>query len=231
MPLPILETPTYELILPSTGKKVTYRPFLVKEYKILLTALETETNEITRILLELIDNCTFNKLDVNKLSHFDVEYIFINLRAKSIGENTDLVYKCSCDFTNEFNINLLDVQIKNIENFTNKLMITEDVGVIMRYPKFDEMMDIYGSMNTEKVITLIGSCIEKIFTKEEVFETIDTPKEEIDAFLESFNKDQFALLENYFVNMPKVVHELTHNCTSCGKENNIVLEGLQNFFV
>ena len=108
MSLPTLNTPTYELILPSSNKKIKYRPFLVKEFKILLTALESEEDEITRVLLELIDSCTFNKLDLNVLANFDIEYIFINLRAKSIGETTDLVYKCSCEHENKVQLNLLD---------------------------------------------------------------------------------------------------------------------------
>lgn len=231
MALPILETPTYELTLPSTGKLIKYRPFLVKEYKILLTAVESDTQEITRVLIELIDNCTFKKLDMNQLAHFDIEYIFINLRAKSIGELTDLAYKCSCEFDNSFQINLLDVNIKNDKNISNKIMVSDNVGIILRYPKFEEMLEIYDNLKTEKIIDLVSSCITKIFTKDEIFETSEVSKEEVVAFLETFNKEQFEKIENFFVHMPRIVHELDHSCTNCGKTNTIVLEGLQNFFV
>ena len=231
MALPILETPTYELELPSTGKIIKYRPFLVKEFKILLTALESEVSEITRILLDLIDNCTFNKLNVNKLAHFDIEFIFVNLRAKSIGELTDLNYKCDCEFTNNFSINLLEAKIIKPDDFTNRIMITNDVGVQMRYPKFNEIISIYENLKTEKVISLICDCIEKIFTKDETYNTEDQSKEEIIGFLESFSKKQFEKLENFFLNMPKLENRLNHICKNCSKENTIVLEGLQNFFV
>jgi hypothetical protein len=137
MALPILETPTYELTLPSSGKKIVYRPFLVKEFKVLLTTLESDESEVTRVLTDLVDNCTFKKLDVTELAHFDIEYIFINLRAKSIGEMTDLVYSCECEHQNNISVNLLNVKIvKPEENFSNKIMIDDNVGVIMRYPRF-----------------------------------------------------------------------------------------------
>jgi len=232
MPLPILETPIYELILPSSGKRIVYRPFLVKEFKVLLTTLESDETEITRVLTELIDNCTFKKLNVLELAHFDIEFIFINLRAKSIGEITDLVYKCECGYQNNLSVNLLDVKIvKSKENFSNKIMIDDNVGVIMRYPRFNEMVDIYDNLKSEKIIELVSSCIDKVFTKEEVFESKDYSKEELIAFVESFSKEQFDKLEQYFLNMPKIVHDMKHTCENCKKENDIVLEGLQNFFV
>lgn len=231
MSLPTLNTPTYELILPSSNKKIKYRPFLVKEFKILLTALESEEDEITRVLLELIDSCTFNKLDLNVLANFDIEYIFINLRAKSIGETTDLVYKCSCEHENKVQLNLLDLKVTKPDNFTNRIMVTDDVGVIMRYPKFNEMMDIYSNLNSDKVIELISNCIETIFTQDEMFNTKEYKKEELISFVETFNKSQFEKLESFFVNMPRLIHNMQSICENCGKENDIVLEGLQNFFV
>jgi len=231
MSLPTLNTPTYELILPSSNKKIKYRPFLVKEFKILLTALESEEDEITRVLLELIDSCTFNKLDLNVLANFDIEYIFINLRAKSIGETTDLVYKCSCEHENKVQLNLLDLKVTKPDNFTNRIMVTDDVGVIMRYPKFNEMMDIYSNLNSDKVIELISNCIQTIFTQDEMFNTKEYKKEELISFVETFNKSQFEKLESFFVNMPRLIHNMQSICENCGKENDIVLEGLQNFFV
>lgn len=231
MSLPILETPTYELILPSNGKKIKYRPFLVKEFKILLTAIESDAEEITRILTDLVDNCTFNKLDIDALAHFDIEFIFINLRAKSIGEITDLVYKCECEYDNKFTINLLDLKVNKKENFNNKIMITKDIGVILRYPKFNEMIDIYENLNSTNIIELICNCIEKIFTKDQVYQTKDQEKQDIITFLESFTKEQFEKIEKFFLDMPRIIHDVEHTCDGCKKVNNIKLEGLQNFFV
>lgn len=232
MALPILETPTYELTLPSSGKKIVYRPFLVKEFKVLLTTLESDESEVTRVLTDLIDNCTFKKLNVAELAHFDIEYIFINLRAKSIGEMTELVYSCECEHQNNISMNLLDVKIiKSDENFSNKIMIDDNVGVIMRYPRFNEMIEIYDNLKSEKIIELVATCIDKIFTKEEMFESKDSSKEELLAFVESFSKDQFDKLEKFFITMPKIIHEMKHTCENCSKENDIMLEGLQNFFV
>ena len=152
MALPKLETPTYELSLPSNGKKVKYRPFLVKEYKVLLTALEADTAEIVRIVNELVDVCTYNKLKMSELSHFDVEYLFLQIRAKSVSEIANLVIDCECGEKIPYDLDITKIEVKkNSDKFDNKVQLADKVGVELRYPRFDEMMDIYDSMQNDKI--------------------------------------------------------------------------------
>jgi hypothetical protein len=231
MALPILETPTYELILPSTNKKVKYRPFLVKEYKILLTSVEADANEISRIVTELVDNCTFNKLDISKLAHFDVEYLFLNIRAKSISETADIVINCECGTKIDYTLEITNLKVVKDEKTTNKVMLTEDVGVVLRYPKFDEMLDIRDNTNSTRVVELITDCVDAVFTKDDYFDKDSYTNEELSTFISSFTKKQFDNLEEFFRNIPKIVQHIEVDCPSCKKHNEVDLEGLQNFFV
>jgi len=231
MALPILETPTYELILPSTNKKVKYRPFLVKEYKIQLTSVEADANEISRIVTELVDNCTFNKLDILKLAHFDVEYLFLNIRAKSISETADIVINCECGTKIDYTLEITNLKVVKDEKTTNKVMLTEDVGVVLRYPKFDEMLDIRDNANSARVVELITNCVDAVFTKDDYFDKDSYTNEELSTFISSFTKKQFDKLEEFFRNIPKIVQHIEVDCPSCKKHNEVDLEGLQNFFV
>ena len=231
MALPILETPTYELILPSTNKKVKYRPFLVKEYKILLTSVEADANEISRIVTELVDNCTFNKLDISKLAHFDVEYLFLNIRAKSISETADIVINCECGTKIDYTLEITNLKVVKDEKTTNKVMLTEDVGVVLRYPKFEEMLDIRDNANSARVVELITDCVDAVFTKDDYFDKDSYTNEELSTFISSFTKKQFDKLEEFFRNIPKIVQHIEVDCPSCKKHNEVDLEGLQNFFV
>ena len=231
MALPILETPTYELILPSTNKKVKYRPFLVKEYKIQLTSVEADANEISRIVTELVDNCTFNKLDISKLAHFDVEYLFLNIRAKSISETADIVINCECGTKIDYTLEITNLKVVKDEKTTNKVMLTEDVGVVLRYPKFDEMLDIRDNANSARVVELITNCVDAVFTKDDYFDKDSYTNEELSTFISSFTKKQFDKLEEFFRNIPKIVQHIEVDCPSCKKHNEVDLEGLQNFFV
>ena len=229
MPLPTLDVNTYETILPSTGQTVRFRPFLVKEYKILLTALDTDQSEITRIVNELIDVCTFNQLDISKLAHFDTEFLFLQLRAKSIGEITELNINCDCGEKIRYDLNLNDVVVKTNNEHTNKIKINDNIGVIMRYPKFEEIVEIYENLKTNKLIELISNCIETVYDDEQVYN--DFNKQEIIDFVSGFTKEQFDKLENFFATMPRVAQNIKTDCTSCGKHHEYDLEGLQNFFV
>jgi hypothetical protein len=231
MALPILETPTYELILPSTGKKVKYRPFLVKEYKILLTSVEADVNEISRIVTELVDNCTFNKLDIEKLAHFDVEYLFLNIRAKSISETADIVINCDCGTKIDYTLDITNLKVVKDEKTTNKVMLTEDIGVVLRYPRFDEMLDIRDNANSTRIVELITDCVDAVFTKDDYFDKTSYTNEELSSFTSSFTKQQFDKLEEFFRNIPKIVQHIEVDCPSCKKHNEVDLEGLQNFFV
>ena len=231
MALPILETPTYELTLPSTNKKVKYRPFLVKEYKILLTNIEADVGEISRVVTELVDNCTFNKLNVDKLPNFDLEYLFLNIRAKSISETADVIITCECGNKIDHTIDITNLKVVKKENIDSKIMLTPEVGVILRYPRFEEMLEIYDNLDSVNILELVANCIDAVFTKDEYYESSDYSKEDLDKFVNSFTKKQFDLLEEFFRNIPKIVHHIEADCSECGKTNEVDLEGLQNFFV
>ena len=231
MALPILETPTYELTLPSTNKKVKYRPFLVKEYKILLTNIEADVVEISRVVTELVDNCTFNKLNVDKLPNFDLEYLFLNIRAKSISETADVIITCECGNKIDHTIDITNLKVVKKENIDSKIMLTPEVGVILRYPRFEEMLEIYDNLDSANILELVANCIDTVFTKDEYYKSSDYSKEDLDKFVNSFTKKQFDLLEEFFRNIPKIVHHIEADCSECGKTNEVDLEGLQNFFV
>jgi hypothetical protein len=230
MALPKLETPSYELILPSTGKKIKYRPFLVKEYKILLTATESDNEEIHRVITELVDACTYNKLDMETIPTFDIEYIFLNMRAKSIGEITKLSLQCNnCENKIEFEMDITKAEVKTNPEHSSKIHITEEIILEMRYPKFEEMIGIYQNFKSEKIVDLLCNCIKSVYTKDEVYDTFTG--EEMVEFVNNFSKGQFSMLENFFLTMPKLVQHIEQDCDKCGAHNTMTLEGLQNFFV
>ena len=230
MALPKLETPIYELTLPSTGEKISFRPFLVKEYKILLTSLDAENTEINRVVSELVDACTFNKLKIDTLANFDIEYIFLNMRAKSIGEITNLLLNCNnCDNQISIDLNLTEATVEKSEGHVSKINLTEDIIVEMRYPKFDEMINIYQNFKSDKIVEMLSDCIKTVYTEDKIYD--DYTKEEMLEFVNSFSKSQFELIENFFLTMPKLVQHIEQDCDKCGTHNTMTLEGLQNFFV
>ena len=230
MALPKLETPIYELTLPSTGEKISFRPFLVKEYKILLTSLDAENAEINRVVSELVDACTFNKLKIDTLANFDIEYIFLNMRAKSIGEITNLLLNCNnCDNQISIDLNLTEATVEKSEGHVSKINLTEDIIVEMRYPKFDEMINIYQNFKSDKIVEMLSDCIKTVYTEDKIYD--DYTKEEMLEFVNSFSKSQFELIENFFLTMPKLVQHIEQDCDKCGTHNTMTLEGLQNFFV
>jgi hypothetical protein len=230
MALPKLETPTYELKLPSTEEKIKYRPFLVKEYKILLTALDSDNQEVYSMVTELVDACTFNKLNVKELPNFDIEYLFINIRAKSIGENTSLSLECTnCENKINFDLDITKTEIKKHPDHTTKIFVTDDIGLEMRYPVFNEIAAIYENFNSDSVVELLCSCIKTVFTKEEQY--TEYTKEELIDFVNSFSRPQFEKLEQFFITMPKITQRVEQVCNKCGTNNEVNLEGLQNFFV
>lgn len=232
MSLPTLEVPTYELVLPSTKKKVEYRPFLVKEHKILMTLMDSDLHEVARGVTNLVDVCTFNKLDIEKLSHFDIEYIFLQLRSKSIGDGVDLIVNCPCGEKIPHTVSLENLIIENTEGFTNKIMITDTIGIKMRFPTFEEVIKIYNDdLDTDSIMSLVADCIDCIFQDDRVQYRKDFTNEELENFLNQFTKEQFDKLEQYFLKMPKVVQSVEKDCPACGRHNTLKLEGLQNFFV
>lgn len=231
MALPKLDTPTFELTLPSNNKKIKFRPFLVKEHKILLTMSEAENEEVSRIIRELVDVCTFNKLKVDDLPHFDIEYIFMNLRAKSIGEMVDVNINCECGNKIPTQFNIEEVKVEKSNEHTSKIMLTDSVGIEMRYPTIDEVIGVFATNDNKKVVELIIKNIKSIFTADEVWDTKEQTREELEEFVFSLTKKQFEQLEEFFVTAPKVVQVIEADCSKCGKHNSVRLEGLQNFFV
>ena len=231
MALPKLNTPTYELVLPSSGQKITYRPFLVKEHKILLTMLEADDKEVSRIVCELIDVCTFNKLKVFKLPHFDIEYIFLNIRAKSISEVVEVVVNCECGnpIDTTFNIDSLKV-VKELKH-TNKIMLTDRIGIEMSYPVFEDVVNIFSSNDSQQIFNLVINCLKGIYDDTEYYEIKDQPVEEVEEFLNTLTKQQFDKIENFFTTSPKVIQTIETDCNQCGRHNISKLEGLANFFV
>jgi len=230
MALPKLETPSYELILPSSGEKITFRPFLVKEYKILLTTLDAENAEINRVVTELVNACTFNKLKIDTLANFDVEYIFLNIRAKSIGEISNLLLNCNnCDNQISLDLNLTNATVEKSPDHNPRINITDNIIIEMRYPKFEEMISIYQNFKSDIIVEMLSSCIKAVYTEDKIYD--DYTKEELLEFVNSFSKSQFEMIENFFLTMPKLVQRIEQDCDKCGAHNTMTLEGLQNFFV
>jgi len=230
MALPVLETPTYELTLPSTEQIVKYRPFLVKEHKILLSLAKTSAKNIVKTIKDLIDVCTFNKLEIDKLPNYDIEYLFLNLRAKSIGELVDITITCDCDEKIKSYVDLSKIKIENKDKIQSNLVdINEDLKIKIRFPNFDEMMDIYENVETEKVFEVIGKCIDELHEGNKIHSSFT--QEELNKFILSLTKKQFNNIENFFVNLPKVTYNDEVKCNKCNNVNKIRLEGIEHFFI
>lgn len=231
MSLPKINTPIYELKLPSSGNTIRYRPFLVKEHKILLTLQNADNSEVSKIVEELVRVCTFDKLNISMLPHFDIEYIFLHLRAKSIGETVDVVVNCECGNKIDASFNIEDVRVEKPLEHSNKIKLNEEYGVEMSYPKFNEVVKVFESNDTEEVINLILKNIVGVFDNENYWNIKEQTKEEVEEFVNSLTKDQFDKIENFFVTSPKIVQQIETDCPKCGRHNISRLEGLGNFFV
>ena len=232
MPLPILEVPTYELILPSTGKKVKFRPFLVKEHKVLLTMAEASQDEVARIVNDVIDVCTFNTLSVKELPHFDIEYIFMQLRAKSISEKVEVVITCAnCKESYDSSFNIDNLLVEKNADHTNKIMITDSIGIVLKYPKFDSVVGVFESNKTEEVFDMVKNSIIGVFQNDEYWDVKEQTEEDLETFINSLTKEQFEKIEQFFITSPKVVQIIESDCPHCEHHNTSRLEGLQNFFV
>ena len=238
MPLPKISTPTYELELPSTQKKVRYRPFLVKEEKVLLIALESEdTKEITNAIRAVIKSCVLTRgIKVETLPTFDIEYLFLNIRGKSVGEVIEVNLICPDDGVTEVkkNIPIDDIQIQRTDGHTNQIKLDDNIMMELKYPSLDQFIknnfDFTEGNQMDQSFELIGTCIDKIYTEEEVWTASDCTKKELTEFLESMNSSQFKEIENFFETMPKLTHTIKVKNPNTEKENDVVLEGLASFF-
>ena len=238
MPLPKIATPTYELELPSTGKSIKYRPFLVKEEKVLVIALESEdTKQISTAIKSVISNCVLTKgIKVETLPTFDIEYLFLNIRGKSVGEELDVNIICPDDEETQVtvNINLDDIEVQRTDEHTNKIKLDESLMMELKYPSLDQFIknnfDFNDKSGMEQSFDLIASCIDKIFSEDEVWAAADCTKKEVRDFLESMNSSQFKEIEKFFQTMPKLSHTLTVTNPKTKVESEVTLEGLQSFF-
>lgn len=237
MPLPKISTPTYELELPSTGKPVKYRPFLVREEKLLVLAMESEdTKQITEAVKEVIKNCVQTKsLKIESLPTFDIEYLFLNIRGKSVGEELEVNLICPDDEETSVltKINVEDIKVTKDAEHSPKIQVDDQIIMEMKYPSLDEFIkdnfDVGGN-TMEKSFELIASCIDKIYTEEEVWVSADVTKKELMTFLDQMNSSQFKKVEKFFETMPKLSHSVKVTNPNTGVESTIVLEGLSSFF-
>ena len=238
MPLPKIATPTYELTLPSTGKQVQYRPFLVKEEKLLVIALESEDNkQITTAIKAVLKACVLTKgIKVENLPTFDIEYLFLNIRGKSVGEELDVNIVCPDDEKTEVAVKIYldDIEVQHDENHTNKIKLDDNLMMEMKYPSLDEFIksnfDFNDKNQMDQSFQLIASCIDKVYSAEEAWATADCTKKEVNEFLESMNSNQFKEIETFFTTMPKLSHTINVKNPKTKVESEVVLEGLASFF-
>jgi|LauGreDrversion4_2_1035121.scaffolds.fasta_scaffold210141_2 hypothetical protein len=244
--LPKIDVPIYDVFLPLLKKKVRFRPFLVKEEKILLMAMESdEDSAIISAIKQIVENCCLDDLNIDSLPVSDLEFFFLNLRARSINEVVELSYKCNNKIAGQSNepvecgnvvnieVNVLSIQPEIPEDHTNKIELSEKMGLMMRYPSFrilEQNSKVTGS-EIDKLMDILLSCIDSVYTEEEIFYTKDVSKEELVNFVENLTREQFSKIQNFFDTMPKIKKEVDFSCTKCGHKEKIGIEGLQNFFV
>ena len=236
MALPKVNTPTYELVVPSTDEKVKFRPFLVKEEKILLIAMEAqEQSGILNAVKDIVKSCTFDKFDVNRAPIFDIEYIFLNIRAKSVGEVSTVNLRCPDDNETfvQTEIDLTKVNVQITKGHTNKIELTDEMGMILQYPTLDSFTDSTTVINASNMLDVIASCVSQIYDKkgEDVYDAKDSTKQEIVDFLESLNSKQFLEIQKFFDTMPKLTHTVTIENPETKVKSDITLTGLNDFFV
>ena len=233
MALPKLNTPQYELDIPSTGEKIKYRPWLIKEQKILMMAQESEEDkEIEAAFANIVSECTFGKIDPYENPLFDVEYIFLQLRAKSIGQKAKLNLLCPDDEKTrvEHEIDLGDVAVQMPDNHTNIIEITDDISMIMRYPKLSDMSGFTEKGQIKQIFDMIKRCVVEIHDGETIHNKVDISDKELDEFIDSMSQSSFELVSNFFETMPKLIHEVSVTNPKTKKKNKITIEGLQSFF-
>ena len=236
MALPKLTTPTYELEIPSTGEKVKYRPFLVKEEKILMMAMESKASaDITQAVKDIVKECTFDKVNIDNMPMFDVEYIFLNIRSKSVGEVSKLKLLCPDDGKTyaDVELNLNEVKVQVGDDHTNKIDLGNDMGLIMKYPTIDSFSESgIRDINPSNMLEVISTCILQIFEKkgEKVYDTKDQTKKEVTDFIEQLNTKQFKDVQKFFETMPKLKHTIKIKNPKTKKESEITLTGLNDFF-
>ena len=238
MPLPKIATPTYELVLPSSNKKIKFRPFLVKEEKILIIAMESQdTTQIANAVKDVISHCIISRgIKVEKLSTFDIEYLFLNIRGKSVGEDIEVMVTCPDDGKTQVptSINIDSIKVITSDDHEKDIKLDEHYTLRMKYPSLNEFIkNNFASatdMNVDDTFDLIASCIDQVYSEEESWTSADCTKKELKQFLEQLDSKQFKAIEKFFETMPKLSHTVKVINPNTKVESEIVLEGLQNFF-
>ena len=238
MPLPTISTPTYELILPSSDRKIKFRPFLVKEEKILILAMESQdSKQIAQAVKDVLKKCILTRgIKVEKLSTFDIEFLFLNIRGKSVGEDIEVMVTCPDDKKTQvpMSINIDSIKVQKDKDHNRDIQLDETYTLRMRYPSLDEFIkNNFGAveqMNVDDTFDLIASCIDQVYSEEESWASEDCTKKELNDFVESLNSSQFKLVEKFFETMPKLSHTVQVTNPNTQVESDITIEGLQNFF-
>jgi len=236
MALPQVVLPTYELEIPSNGKKIKYRPFVVKEEKLLLLALETnDDKQIEDAVRTLLKGCIQSRVKLEDLAIFDLEYIFLQIRAVSVGEIVEMNVTCKDDNKTKvkYNLNLSEVKVTKPEGHSNKIMLSDEMGIIMKYPSWTEFItgSIMGSSPTaDSVVEIIASCIDQIFDGEDVYDSSTTSKKEFIEFVEGLTNSQFENVQKFFENSPRLEHRFAVKNPNTGEISEFVIAGLSNFF-
>ena len=238
MPLPTISTPTYELTLPSSNRKIKYRPFLVKEEKILIIAMESQdTKQIARAVKDVLAKCILTKgIKVDKLATFDIEYLFLNIRGKSVGEHIEVMVTCPDDGKTQvpMSINIDDIKVQKDKNHSPDIVLDDTYTLRMKYPSLNEFIktnfDQVENMKVDDTFDLISSCIDQVYSEEETWSHQECTKKELSDFVESLNSSQFKMVEGFFTTMPKLSHIVKVTNPNTKVDSEIKLEGLQSFF-
>jgi len=241
MPLPKINTPTHELVLPSNGKKIKYRPFLVREEKILVMAMESEDmKQVTTAIVDILNNCILTRgVKVEKLSTFDIEYLFLNVRSKSVGETVEVNVTCPDDGETQvqMEIDIDSIKVKKDKNHTNIIKLDDHLSMKLKYPSLNEFIENNfdassnsGKSEVAQSLDMITSCIDIIYNEEESWSSSDSTKKEMSEFIEQLNTKQFKEVEKFFTTMPKLSHKFKVKNPKTEVESEVVLEGLASFF-
>jgi hypothetical protein len=237
MALPINNTPTYTLVLPSTGKEVKYRPFLIKEEKTLLLAHQSEDPKVmVESLKGVIKSCLKDDTDVETFATFDIEYVFTQIRAKSVGEIAELMIRCdTCEDEKavaKVEVDLTKIEVKKDTEHTNKIQLFDDVGILMKYPTIDVLkkLENLDNTNVDEVFSVIIECVDSIYDTNQVYHAKEQSRDELLQFLNNLSSEQFQKVQKFFETMPKLTQAVDYKCPVCNKEHHKVLEGLNSFF-
>lgn len=238
MPLPKIDVPVFSVELPSTKQKVTFRPFLVKEQKLFLMNNEnSDAQETVNVIRQVLKNCVLSEIDVDALPVFDLEFLFMNLRARSVSEVVNLKYKCNnvvgenqCNAVNDININVLEIKPTFYPEHTNKIQLTDKVGICMKYPTFEMLKSMAGKDQNDAIIETIYSSIDYIYDDNGMYYVKDVSRKELEDFIDNIQQKDLEKLRVFFDTMPKIKKDIDYECKKCGYKESITLEGIQDFF-